>query len=643
VYLKAEWNLSAESMRAVQFSTRTSLILCFACLALLFLFFALPILHVGLGEDEGVFAVQATRLLQGQLPNLDFPIPYLGGNVFYNALCMRVLGQSFWALRAGLLLIFIFYGLGIFYLSNRLMDRRWALLTTVTVFSMTVGFYPYLNASWNALLFSLGAFIAFIKALEAEKRKPLWLFSCGVSLALSLFMKQTVGLYTAFSLYLIQLLNLTFPDSAETVTPRPSSPVAKILVIVGGLFIAAYLIFLLSPHANAHNWLFFGLPSLCMLGSVWKVLLSGQNQANYRQAVVQLLVVAASAILTLLVLLVPYIARQGLTTYLYEGLILRPGFYIKVFYQDYVLACDGVIFLVLLLFTGGLLLTRKFRIPGLAVSLAGVALFAWSTGQQYDILRNNALLLLYQFPLWLIATGLVFFVKRSPQFSRFARPERLAMAVFIWGVFLYLNTYPVIAIPYVTCNLAPLGIFMGYLAFYFLQKASALCRIPVFLFFGFWTILGGFSVYQYHGQPLQEFVKTPFSQYTVMLPKPHGGLWMTEAEWGKRRPLIEFIRTHSPKQDDFYILADCAPEVYFLTGHNNPTRYDYYLFSLANGTDDLIQALEARKVRYVFIPTSRGPVFPVEPRVLEYIQAHYRPSATLPHWQVFERVNQSHG
>jgi hypothetical protein len=103
-----------------------------------------------------------------------------------------------------------------------------------------------------------------------------------------------------------------------------------------------------------------------------------------------------------------------------------------------------------------------------------------------------------------------------------------------------------------------------------------------------------------------------------------GGLRVAPAEAQLYEQLIPFIQFHASGKF-IYCAQDC-PQVYFLSGLENPTRTLFDFLEDPRGrTDRIMSLLESRKVNVVAIndnPKFSGPIDPVLRQALEQRYAH---------------------
>ncbi len=150
--------------------------------------------------DEGNLVHAAQRVAQGEVPYRDFYHFYAPGSFYIVAGLFKVFGESFlltrvmWvAVRAAIVLLIFLVGL-------RFMPRRYAILPALVVLFVPgpwfKSFYPF-----SALL-SLWTVLRYV-----ESRRPANMAAASAAVAVSLLLRQDVGLETGLTLALAVLLS----------------------------------------------------------------------------------------------------------------------------------------------------------------------------------------------------------------------------------------------------------------------------------------------------------------------------------------------------------------------------------------------------------------------------------------------------
>lgn len=155
--------------------------------------------------DEGVTALGALRLLQGQAPHAGFfeiipPLSFVPPAVLFG-----LFGASSLPLR----LLALAYGAALVLLADRLLARfaggMFRLAAAALLVVVGVPAWPMPSHHWLADLLQLGALLALVRAWEAPERSRPWTLLSGVLVALAGFTLQDQGLYLCVALALLVL------------------------------------------------------------------------------------------------------------------------------------------------------------------------------------------------------------------------------------------------------------------------------------------------------------------------------------------------------------------------------------------------------------------------------------------------------
>ncbi|MBI4832116.1 MAG: glycosyltransferase family 39 protein, partial [Candidatus Lindowbacteria bacterium] len=132
--------------------------------------------------------------LQGQLPYVDFWTNWWGPASYYlNAIAFKVMGVSIYSANVLLAIFTAISAIAVYCISARVVPKPLAFAIAMVSLlwgNFTLNF-PYCGAYANC--FGLLALLAFIKHLESEKRKYLWLIAAGLALGLDFSSKQHIG------------------------------------------------------------------------------------------------------------------------------------------------------------------------------------------------------------------------------------------------------------------------------------------------------------------------------------------------------------------------------------------------------------------------------------------------------------------
>lgn len=159
--------------------------------------------------DDGLLATSAARVMSGQLPHRDFVENYTGGLSYIHALAFRAFGTNLVSMRIAVFCFFVAWIPAVFYLASRFVSPVVAGAATLLAVAWSLPNYPTPMPSWyNLFLATFGA-VALFRYVDTQQRR--WLFLAGILGGVS-FLIKIIGLYyvAAVLLFLVfreQVLN----------------------------------------------------------------------------------------------------------------------------------------------------------------------------------------------------------------------------------------------------------------------------------------------------------------------------------------------------------------------------------------------------------------------------------------------------
>ena len=214
-------------------------------------------------HDEGIIAHPAERVLNGEIPHIDFVSGYSGGLDYLHAGAMRLFGVDLLAPRIGL---FIFFAVWLVVVLQ--IARTFAAPVSASVLTALAGLaslpqYPAAMPSWYNLFFATFTVLGLLR-YRGSGRAP-WLLAAGAAAGFSIWIK-VIGLYAVAG----ALLSFGFwateapPDLEKGAHAR------------GGGWVAAAL---LAPFVGTVAWLvrerlasvdavYLLLPSVLLAGAI---------------------------------------------------------------------------------------------------------------------------------------------------------------------------------------------------------------------------------------------------------------------------------------------------------------------------------------------------------------------------------------
>ncbi len=217
----------------------------------------LPVAFRGwIPHDEGTLAQAATRILDGQMPHIDFLDVYPGLQGFIHAGFMAVLGESIASMRIAWLVVAAIAGLVSFHLVVRELGLAWA---TISGFAFTLAgfvFYPSSMPTW----WNLAAALAVAWLLQASQRPRSrdgrrYVLLAGLITGASILIKSTGGAIVAIPAFLWLLSR----------SPRRSDMSLAVCSILGATAVMAVVV----PGAPLSRFILIGGPALAGLVLIW--------------------------------------------------------------------------------------------------------------------------------------------------------------------------------------------------------------------------------------------------------------------------------------------------------------------------------------------------------------------------------------
>ncbi|MGA7137001.1 MAG: glycosyltransferase family 39 protein [Terriglobales bacterium] len=291
-----------------------------------------------LPEDDGVLAQSALRVLHSQLPHRDFVETYTGGLSCLNALAFWMFGVNLASLRIMMFIFFLAWLPAVFYVASRFLSAIPAAAVMVLATVWGVPNYPTPMPSWYNLFFAIFGAAALLRYLETEHRR--WLLLAGLCGGLSLLVKITGLYYVAacliFLIFREQILN--------GITGEPQSRPAwayRVFSIAGLLAFLGMIVLLLRHRFDDREFVHFFLPSATLVGYlIWREL-HQRNSAEDSRRFASLFGMATPFVIGFAIpisfFLGPYVMSRSLGVLIHGvfgqgmaraqalGLLVRPG------------------------------------------------------------------------------------------------------------------------------------------------------------------------------------------------------------------------------------------------------------------------------------------------------------------------------
>lgn len=155
--------------------------------------------HGWVPHDAGMLGQSAERVLKGEIPHADFDAVYSGGLSYLHALAFWLFDVRIMTLRYVLYSVFLLWIPAVYYVSRRFAPRWLAASVTILAAVLSIPNYPEAMPTWYLLFVSTFVLVAMFRF--SRVRNPIWLLAAGLLVGLSLLIK-IVGLYILASLLL---------------------------------------------------------------------------------------------------------------------------------------------------------------------------------------------------------------------------------------------------------------------------------------------------------------------------------------------------------------------------------------------------------------------------------------------------------
>ncbi|MEB3287599.1 MAG: glycosyltransferase family 39 protein [Vampirovibrionales bacterium] len=586
--------------------------------------------------DEAYFSEMTLRFLEGQLPNLDFASNYFGLFYAYNALWFKLLGPSYFTLRMGMLFLSsVLFIPAVFFLSCKLLPRRWAILSTLLTLALTISFNYSVSGNWYALYFSLLSILwhlCLLSPTPAELPKKWPALITGVLLGICFLMKHTIALYTISALFLGLISQVVSSPSSS------SEPACKQahwtqqagywLSLLGCLLMPVSISVLISQHLDAFRLAFYIAPITLVCATLAYRLSQRRNDLNCWPLFHAIGLWLTGWLIPLVLFCLPYYFRADGLQVLFKAIFIDyPKIYLSKAFLDYAQAIVPSSWsLSLWLFTSGLLMGKSPRWGTLLLS-AGLLLVLFNS--RVSDWNNQIVYLYLQLPLWGILLGILPFLKTTPL------EHPIAKQLWLWGTLLFLGTYPLGMQFYGGYCLTPFLPFFVHQIYKAPKKALQVFGLSLIVFACCYGNLFAYRQVGWHIAP--EGATFPTLSFPLQLDWPRANIWASpQSTYTQRTRLYyQLVNNLSKRKDDWFMYSD-GPEVYFLTGHQNPTRYSYAIDSGLSDGRDIIQALEQHRVMFVLYELGQNHFD--QPLLNAYLNRTFQLKAQVtPEILIFER------
>lgn len=551
-------------------------------------------------HDEGALGESALRVLAGQVPHRDFDEIYTGALSYVNAAAFAAFGTTLVAPRVALYLAFLLWVPAVYVIAARWAPPSGAALAVALAVAWTLPNYSAAMPSWYNLFLATWGLVALLHYFDA--RRPRALFVAGVAGGLSCLFK-IVGLYCILG----AVLALVYDAAASAGVPARGPAGRRLGAGTAALAVAAVAV-LVRWRMGSAGVTVLVLPCVALAAVAARATWRARPAAG--PLVRSGAIFGAGVAVPLVLWAVGFALAGGLVPLARDVFVLpfrRLEFASMPLPRLRELVPAGLA--VVAVAAAARLRGRPRRwalvVAGLyggwVVVAAGGSSAAYREGWQ--ALRGLA-------PFVTIAGAVV--AARGGVDSRVRRDAFVASAVAAtWA----LVQFP-FAAPIYFCYTAPLVVLAGFAV----SRAVLPGRGAGTVLVGAFALL--FAVRWLNpGFIYRMGIEYVADDQRVPLALPRGGLRVSVTDAVRYRALVRELRAHA-RGSWVYATPDC-PEVYFLSGLDNPTRTIFdFLDDPAGRTPRILAALRARDVRAVVL--ERHPSFsPAAPGLVAALAAAY--------------------
>lgn len=543
-------------------------------------------------HDEGAFAQSAERLLGGQLPHRDFVELYTGGMTFLNAGVFALLGSDLIWLRLPVFVLFLAYVPCTYFIARRFVRPSVAAVVALLAVSWSLPVYPAPVPSWYLLYFAVFGVAALFRHLDTGQAR--WLVLAGGFGGLSISFKL-VGVWYVLAV----LLYLVFVEQEEhsaRVGERGGASRYSVLVIGFATIAVTGVVALIAAHPGSAEVVNFLLPIalLCALIGWFEFRRSGS--AAWRVRLRFLAQIAgpflAGVALPIAAVASPYLVTGSLSDFV-RGVLIEPQSRLDFTYLSTPAAPN---LLWALPIAAALLVRRRQTLPTrrrMDVAIGAVVAFMLVTGPNvfsYVFLWNSA----RQIAPVIVVVGcaVLLIAWRSRNRGRDVRPLLLLLLV---AAFFSLVQFPFGASVYFVYS-APLFALAGVAVVQHGRAGDGLLPVTllvIFMLFGFaWLDRGAIGTLGVSFRPSREH---------VVLDRDVASIRVTPEQRAVYNKAVGLLERHG--EGRFIFAGPDAPELYFLSRRENPTRalFDFLDASDSARGTQLLSVLRQRSVTAIAI------------------------------------------
>ena len=584
----------------------TSCIVFAAVLAVSVAFMASQVTHRFVPEDDGTHGHQAERVLNGEVPHLDYRETQTGGLPYLHAVAFRVLGVNVLSMRLALLALFSLWVPAVWYVARKFVSVEAAAGITLLVAGCSVPIYPCPEPPWYELYLATFGTASLFKFLEGRNRR--WILVAGLCAGLS-FLVEVRGLYFVAAVLLFLVFDEQVTSGQQQGNERLSGAGYSIFATLALFAFVTSLLWLIHGKLSTNEVFHFVVPGGVLAGILvvneWRTR-GARSLARFKRLSWTILPFIAAFLFPVAIFLTRYSGRGELATW-FRGVFVIPTARIQrhqTFLEaPYALLTMLSVPLFLVLFLG-------VRLRGRARTALFVTITTGLLGSLliFSVHHHATVMAVWYSASASIPLGVMIGapnVISGADKNHMVPRERLMLMLAVATMF-SLVQFPYSG-PLYFVYAAPLWI-LAITALYAGKGDTARwwALAPVGAFYLGFVLLQAFPTRFYSAGILS--VPFPQKSFTIPRASPVKGDAVTVDEYER---LIPEIARHAAGKP-IYAAPD-APDVYFLSGLRNPTPV---VIEFASGTDfqpaPILHSIDAAGVRVAVInrgwPNYSGPL-----------------------------------
>lgn len=574
-------------------------------------------------HDEGLLGQSAWRVLQGQWPHRDFGDAYTGGLSFLHALAFAVFGVKLTSLRLVLLLAVALWIPAVYWIGSRFLSPLGAALCAALAVTWSVPNYSAAMPSWYNLFFATWAVAATLRYLDTGHLR--WLITAGVMGGLSCLVK-IVGLYLLLGIGLF----LVYEAQSQ---PQPDRPTGRrnltypLIVAAGVLMVTAAVARLTWSVFGTMALYHFVVPTL-LLGVVLVVdafrVRVFDTAVQLRRLARLVLPFAGGALAPLAAFALVY-AMAGAGSQLAYGVLVAPFVRLQFAAHTPPPLADTATTLVL-----ALAVIAATALPGLWAERVGngiagaavVCLIGAGTTLGYFLLWRSATEMLPP----IVAIGMASLLRTAVPNPADRGRQQVAFLLLAVATCCSLVAYPYGSPIYFLYSI-PLVFLAATATLALRAPLRPWVAITAACYVGFAVIHLVPGTIRTLGFPALSSSRP--KEAWARLSTPRGGLMIGRADSVGYESAIALLKAHAT--GPYTYAAPDAPEIYFLSGLENPTTTMHEFLDPPTGrTERVLESLRRRDVTAIAI--NRSPRFsgPLPPALMDSLRTWYPDSASTP-------------